>query len=226
MVRPTTSHRTGSWPRSRRNNLVATGSRAWIVVSGGKGSDGVISEAAAMARYLAEKSHVPADAVLLEDASTNTRENLENSLQLLADQGISSTQMVVVTNNFHVLRSASLSRELGIPGAIVVGSPTAWYYLPVGLPAGVRRNRGALPQTESDHLCRHLRVVVGRGGRCSDHQCARRIRRRPECAACCAGIRAELRLTRTRVPKTLRRKRLFRRSCRSLAHVTHNTAML
>lgn len=31
-----------------------------------------------------------------------------------------------------MLRSASLSRELGIPGAIVVGSPTAWYYLPSG----------------------------------------------------------------------------------------------
>lgn len=114
------------------DDLVAAGRQPWIVVSGGKGSDEVVSEASAMARYLAEETHVSADAVLLEDASTNTRENLENSLQLLADQGISSAQMVVVTNNFHVLRSASLSRELGIPGAIVVGSPTAWYYLPSG----------------------------------------------------------------------------------------------
>ena len=114
------------------DDLVAAGRKPWIVVSGGKGSDEVVSEAFAMARYLAEETQVSADAVLLEDASTNTRENLENSLELLADRGISSTQMVLVTNNFHVLRSASLSRELGIPGAIVVGSPTAWYYLPSG----------------------------------------------------------------------------------------------
>ena len=114
------------------DDLVAAGRRPWIVVSGGKGSDEVVSEAAAMARYLAEETHVPDDAVLQEDASTNTRENLENSLQMVADRGISTTQMVVVTSNFHVLRSASLSRQLGIPGAIVVGSPTAWYYLPSG----------------------------------------------------------------------------------------------
>ena len=44
--------------------------------AGGQGNDEVVSEAESMRRYLTESRHVPADAVLMEDRSTTTMENL------------------------------------------------------------------------------------------------------------------------------------------------------
>lgn len=60
-----------------------------FVVSGGQGADEVVSEAQAMRDYLLEKG-VPADAILMEDKSTTTWENLQNSLAVIrADRAMS-----------------------------------------------------------------------------------------------------------------------------------------
>ena len=53
-----------------------------FVVSGGQGADEVVSEAQAMRDYLLERG-VPADAILMEDKSTTTWENLKNSLGVI-----------------------------------------------------------------------------------------------------------------------------------------------
>ncbi|MGW0247954.1 YdcF family protein [Nocardia goodfellowii] len=106
---------------------VAAGRHPLLVTSGGKGSDEAVSEAAAMARYLVDQG-VPAEAVLLEDRSETTRENLRYSKQLLDARGVAGP-MVLVTSNFHILRTAVLARQLGLD-AEVVGSRTAFYYLP------------------------------------------------------------------------------------------------
>ncbi|MFI9505302.1 YdcF family protein [Nocardia sp. NPDC052566] len=106
---------------------VAAGRHPLIVTSGGKGSDESISEAAAMAGYLAERG-IPADSVVLEDRSTTTRENLLYTRELLGQRG-ASTRMVLVTSNFHILRTAILARGLGLD-AEVTGARTAFYYLP------------------------------------------------------------------------------------------------
>ncbi|MEV6274846.1 YdcF family protein [Nocardia sp. NPDC051832] len=105
----------------------AAGRHPLLVPSGGKGSDEAVSEAAAMARYLVERG-VPAEALLLEDRSTTTRENLQCTRELLDARGVAGP-MVLVTSNFHILRTAILARQLGLD-AEVVGSPTAFYYLP------------------------------------------------------------------------------------------------
>lgn len=101
-----------------------------LVMSGGKGADEVLAEAEAMARY-AVRAGIPGDAVLREDRSTTTEENLRNTRELLAERGIGWDRLAVVTSNFHVLRASTLTRRLGIPAA-VVGAPTASYYLPAG----------------------------------------------------------------------------------------------
>ncbi len=106
---------------------VAAGRQPLLVTSGGKGSDEAVSEAAAMARYLVERG-LPAEALLLEDRSTTTRENLRYTRELLDARGVTGP-MVLVTSNFHILRTAILARRLGFD-AEVVGSPTAFYYLP------------------------------------------------------------------------------------------------
>ncbi|MGS2809753.1 YdcF family protein [Nocardia sp. MW-W600-9] len=112
----------GIWHADR-----ARGRTPLLVPSGGKGSDEKVSEAAAMSAYLAEHG-VPAQDVLPEDRSTTTRENLLFSRELLARQGI-ERDILLVTSNFHVLRTALLARSVGID-AQAVGAPTAHYYLP------------------------------------------------------------------------------------------------
>ena len=112
------------------HHLRSEGGDPVLVLSGGKGSDEIISEAEAMSRY-ARDAGIPEKKMILEDTSTTTEENLRNTVQILAARGIDARSLVVATSNFHVLRAASLTRRLGMP-AQVVGSRTATYYLPAG----------------------------------------------------------------------------------------------
>lgn len=98
-----------------------------IVVSGGQGADEDVSEALAMKRYLLERG-VPEDDVVLEDQARTTEENLRYSKELLRERGLTG-RVVAVTNNYHVFRTAVLSRKQGLR-LQVVGAPTAWYFVP------------------------------------------------------------------------------------------------
>ena len=57
--------------------------RAVIIASGGQGADEEVSEAEAMRTYLVEERGVPADAVIEENRSTTTMENLRNSKAIM-----------------------------------------------------------------------------------------------------------------------------------------------
>ncbi|WP_127104189.1 YdcF family protein [Pararhodobacter zhoushanensis] len=69
------------------------------------------SEAAVMARLCLEAG-VPETAVLLEDQSTSTRENLVNAQQILRALGISD--VVVVSDPYHLPRARLIARQLGM----------------------------------------------------------------------------------------------------------------
>lgn len=130
-----------------------------FVVSGGQGSDEVVSEAQAMRDYLLDKG-VPGDAILMEDKSTTTWENLRYSLAIInADRatGVDATSSAavassgdvtttasdvsgtaasrddfttaVVTSDFHVFRCAEYAHNLGIK-ADGIGSHTKGWYWP------------------------------------------------------------------------------------------------
>lgn len=120
-----------------------------FVVSGGQGADEIVSEAQAMRDYLLEKG-VPAAAILMEDKSTTTWENLKNSLAVIradrtsaaaddAPAGGSVTSndapadseftTAVVTSDFHVFRCAEYAHNLGIK-ADGIGSHTKGWYWP------------------------------------------------------------------------------------------------
>lgn len=102
---------------------------AVLVPSGGKGSDELLPEGTAMARYMRDKGVDPAR-ILVEDASRTTRENLIYSLALLPEEAPGHRRdIVVVTSDYQVFRAALLTRELGVP-AQVVGAKTAFYYVP------------------------------------------------------------------------------------------------
>lgn len=79
------------------------------VLSGGKGEGEQVSEAQAMYTYLTEHG-IDGARLFLEECSTNTKENLQFSLNLLGDKKYS---VGVVTNNFHVFRGVAIGRKCG-----------------------------------------------------------------------------------------------------------------
>lgn len=104
--------------------------RAVIIVSGGQGVDEAVSEAEAMRTYLIECRAVPADAIIEENASTTTMENLSNSKALMdARSGVDTYRAAVVTSDYHVFRTAEYAHKIGLV-ADGVGSKTARYFWP------------------------------------------------------------------------------------------------
>ncbi|MFB7409216.1 YdcF family protein [Streptomyces sp. NPDC056202] len=98
-----------------------------LIVSGGQGPDEELPESHAMADYLVERGF-PEDALLREDRSRTTEENMLFSRELM-ERDRPGSSCVIVTNNFHAFRAAILARRAGVDGQ-VVGSPTAAYFWP------------------------------------------------------------------------------------------------
>ncbi len=91
--------------------LRATHDAAQIVIVGGKTTPGQPSEAAAGAIFL-QAHNVPAAAILLEERSRHTLENLTlYRARFVADAGPTA----LVTSRFHLARSALLAAGLEIP---------------------------------------------------------------------------------------------------------------
>ncbi len=108
----------------------AGGGRALIVASGGQGPDEQLPESAAMKAYLGEERGVPADAIIEENRSATTMENLRNSKAIMdARSGAGTYRAAVVTSDYHVFRTAEYAHQIGLV-ADGVGSKTARYFWP------------------------------------------------------------------------------------------------
>ncbi|HEX7593637.1 MAG TPA: YdcF family protein, partial [Anaerolineae bacterium] len=103
-----------------------------LILCGGLGGNPP-SEAEVM-RRLAASAGVPADALLLDDQSHSTEENLANAKALMDARGWHSA--LIVSDPFHLLRAELIARDLGIDayGSGASDSPTytapqlhAWY---------------------------------------------------------------------------------------------------
>ena len=79
------------------------------VLSGGTGEGEQISEAEAMYRYLLEHG-IRQERLIKEERATNTKENLDFSLNLIGDL---NTRIGIVTNQFHVFRGVAIGRKCG-----------------------------------------------------------------------------------------------------------------
>ena len=99
-----------------------------LIASGGQGSDEKISEAQAMYNYLVEQTDVPKEAILLEEKSTTTYENLLFSKEL-GEQFVENPRFLFVTNDYHVFRTSTYARQIGMQGD-GLGCSTASYYIP------------------------------------------------------------------------------------------------
>ena len=95
---------------------------ALVVVSGGQGSDEIVPEASVMYDYL-ERQGADMTRVLMEDASHDTRQNLENSSALVAAEGVDPSHPVIITSEFHLCRAKYIAGTLGLD-ATGLGSRT------------------------------------------------------------------------------------------------------
>ena len=82
------------------------------IASGGKGDDEPMSEAECIRQGLIRRGISP-DRIISEDKSTNTYENIRNSLALLDSIG-AERRAVIVTSEFHQLRASMISKKQGL----------------------------------------------------------------------------------------------------------------
>ena len=82
-----------------------------VIGSGGRGPGEDISEAECICETLVELG-ISRDRILLEDQSVSTRENLFFSMKMTGTKG----SYVLVTNGFHMYRTITLAKELGMEG--------------------------------------------------------------------------------------------------------------
>ncbi len=99
-----------------------------IVVSGGQGSDEPVSEARCMADYLIAAG-VDENRILLEENSTNTKENLLLTAELLKAQGnnLEDTHLLVVSSGFHLARVRMLCTRYGLDVS-TLGAPMPEFF--------------------------------------------------------------------------------------------------
>ena len=91
-----------------------------IVVCGAQGSNEPAPEAHIMRDELIEQG-VDAGMILMDDQSFNTRQNIDNAVDLL--EGHDVTNVLVVTSDYHLARAMAIAEDAGL-SASGLGSPT------------------------------------------------------------------------------------------------------
>lgn len=99
-----------------------------LIASGCQGADEKISEAQAIQNYILETTDIPETAILLEDRSVNTYQNLLYSKQL-GESLVTDPRFLFVTNDYHVFRTSIYAQQIGMKGD-GLGCNTASYYIP------------------------------------------------------------------------------------------------
>lgn len=100
--------------------LFKSGAVTHVICSGGLGRFPP-TEASVMSRLCREEG-LPDAAILLEDQSCSTLENLEKARPILVDLGIS--EIIIVTDHYHKWRAAMTARHLEITARVNCPAPT------------------------------------------------------------------------------------------------------
>jgi uncharacterized SAM-binding protein YcdF (DUF218 family) len=100
---------------------------AKCIVSGGQGSDEQYTEARVMKTYLCELGIAP-ERIFEEDRSTDTHQNIDYSLAIIREQGLSE-RVAIATQEFHQYRAATLARRAGLTDVSAVTTPSPLYLL-------------------------------------------------------------------------------------------------
>lgn len=107
-----------------------------VIVSGGRGADEPMSEAACMKQYLIAQS-AKAGKILMEEDSSNTWQNMTRSAQIMKEQGLdASGGVLIVSSGFHLTRARMLWRRATGERPDTVAAPAT--HLPSRLLMGAR----------------------------------------------------------------------------------------
>lgn len=82
-----------------------------IIVTGGKGDGNSFSDAFIARDYLVSQG-IPEEIIILEEQSTITQENLENSKKIMDEEGYKTA--LVVSDPLHMKRAMLLAKDIGI----------------------------------------------------------------------------------------------------------------
>lgn len=113
-----------------RNKQVKKGRKApKLIMSGGQGPDELIPEARAMANYAIMQGVEPS-AIIIENQSKNTFQNMQFSKQIaIEDAADQRPSIAFVTNNYHTFRAGLVAKRAGLR-ANGIGAKTRFYFLP------------------------------------------------------------------------------------------------
>ncbi len=91
-----------------------------VVVCGAQGSNEPAPEAHVMRDVLIRQG-VPAESILMDDKSFNTRQNIGNAVRLM--EGHDVDRVLIVTSDYHLPRAMAIAEDAGLE-ASGLGSPT------------------------------------------------------------------------------------------------------
>jgi uncharacterized SAM-binding protein YcdF (DUF218 family) len=83
----------------------------WIVLTGGSPQPGYPSEARVGRQFCISRG-IPTEAMLLDETSRTTWQNLQQAKQLMAPLGIET--VLLVSDPFHMRRAMSMAKDLGL----------------------------------------------------------------------------------------------------------------
>ncbi len=101
---------------------------AVAILSGGRGAGESISEARCMYNGLVNRGVDPAR-LLLEEDSTNTRENLQNAKALMEREGLQGP-VAIVSNDFHIFRALKMAKDNGLEAEGLAACSDYWFSRP------------------------------------------------------------------------------------------------
>lgn len=99
---------------------------AFIVVTGGRGFQETITEAAAMEQYLI-KNGIEKERIIKEEKATSTNENMRFSKEILDSYFDTEYKIVVITNGFHIYRGVSIAKTEGFDMVSHLHAGLEWY---------------------------------------------------------------------------------------------------
>lgn len=82
------------------------------IVTGGQGPNEPCTEALAQKNYMMQLG-IEENRIIMEDESTNTRQNLENSLIIAKEMNLDN-EFLIATQDFHMYRALQIANQVGV----------------------------------------------------------------------------------------------------------------
>ena len=84
-----------------------------VILSGGQGPGEAISEAEAMGEYLISNG-IEEERLIYENKSTTTKENIQNSKDIIEKLGVSKPKVMIITSDYHMYRAKMIAEKISM----------------------------------------------------------------------------------------------------------------